>query len=329
MNNVIELESLTKEFGRLIAVDHVSLNVTEGEIFGILGPNGAGKTTIIKMLCTILYPTSGSAKICGYDIVQQRDKVRECIGIVFQDPAIDIFLTGKENLDFHARMYHIDRKTREERIAEVLDLLDLRGNENKKIDDCSGGTQRRFEIARGFLNHPKVLFLDEPTLGLDIQTRRHLWNYIKSLSKQEGTTIILTTHYIEEADYLCDRVAIIDQGKLAVTGEPAMLKEEMGFNLISLRMDNGDNLANLLQGLDWVRNMEQHNGLWELSVKGGEERIPQLIDFADDHGLVISSIELRKPSLEDVFLSYTGKTIRDEEGSIKELWKAMMRGKRR
>ena len=152
MNSIIEVESLTKEFNGLIAVTHINLNVKEGEIFGFLGPNGAGKTTAIKMLCTIMYPTSGSAQVCGYNVVKQREKVRECIGIVFQDSAIDRFLTGKENLDFHARMYHIDRKTREKRIAEVLDLLDLQGNENKKIGDCSGGTQRRFEIARGFLN---------------------------------------------------------------------------------------------------------------------------------------------------------------------------------
>ena len=326
MVNVIEAESLTKEFDGLVAVDHIDLNVKEGEVFGFLGPNGAGKTTAIKMLCTILNLTLGSAKVYGYDVVQQRDKVRECIGIVFQDSAIDRFLTGKENLDFHARMYHMDGKTREERIVEVLALLDLEGKENIKVNDYSGGIQRRFEVARGFMNHPRVLFLDEPTLGLDIRTRRSLWDYIKLLNKREGTTIILTTHYIEEADYLCGRVAIIDRGKIAVTDMPERLKAEVGANSISLRIDNGDNdnLGKLLGALDWIWNTEERSDLLELSVKGGEERIPQLIDLADNYGFVITSIELHKPSLEDAFLHYTGKTIREEEGSVKELWKAMM-----
>jgi len=326
MNRVIEIERLTKEFDGLIAVDQASLKVEEGEIFGLLGPNGAGKTTAIKMLCTILNPTSGSAKVCGYDIEHQRDKVRECIGIVFQDPTIDVFLTGKENLDFHARMYHMGRKTREKRIAEVLGLLDLKGRENIKIDHCSGGIQRRFEVARGFLNHPQVLFLDEPTLGLDVQTRRSLWDYIKVLNKEEGTTIILTTHYIEEADYLCHRVAIMDQGKIVAVDTPENLKREVGLNLISLQIaqDRSDGLVSLLKELGWVRKIEEHNGAVELSIDGAEEKVPELIDFADEHEFVISSIELRKPSLEDAFLYYTGKTIREGVGSLKELWKAMM-----
>jgi len=330
MNNVIEMKNLTKEFDGLVAVDHINLNVEEGEIFGFLGPNGAGKTTAIKMLCTLLNPTSGWAKICGYDVVRQRNKVRECLGIVFQDPAIDRFLTGKENLDFHARMYHMDKKMREGRIAEVLELLELKGRENIRISDCSGGIQRRFEVARGFLNHPKVLFLDEPTLGLDIQTRRSLWNYIGMLNKQEGTTIILTTHYIEEADYLCDRIVIIDRGRVVAVDSSEKLKEVVGLNLISLQIANGggDNLASLLKELGWVKKIESHNGSLELSIDGGEERIPQLIDFADGHGFVISAIELHKPGLEDAFLHYTGRTIREEEGSVKELWKAMM-GRRR
>jgi len=333
MNKAIEIESLTKEFDGLIAVDHASLNVEEGEIFGFLGPNGAGKTTAIKMLCTILNPTSGSAKVCGYDIARQRDKVRECIGIVFQDPAIDVFLTGKENLDFHGRMYHMDRNTREKRIAEVLDLMDLKGRENIKIDYCSGGIQRRFEVARGFLTCPRVLFLDEPTLGLDVQTRRSLWDYIKVLNDEGGTTVILTTHYIEEADYLCHRTAIMDQGKIVAVDAPENLKKVVGLNSISLQMAHGrgDGLVNLLKELSWVKKTELHNGAVELSIDGAEERVPELIDFADDHEFVISSIELRKPSLEDAFLHYTGRTIREEEGSITELWKAIVtrsRGRR-
>lgn len=332
MNNAIEIEALTKDFNGLIAVDHISLNVEEGEIFGFLGPNGAGKTTAIKMLCTILNPTSGSARVCGYDIVQQRNEVRECIGIVFQDPTSDTFLTGKENLDFHARMYHMDRRTREQRIAEVLGLLDLQGKENIQIQHCSGGIQRRFEVARGFLNHPKVLFLDEPTLGLDVQTRRSLWDYIKMLNEEEGTTMILTTHYIEEADYLCHRAAIIDVGKIAAMDTPERLKQAVGLNLISLQVAyDDDSLVDLLKQLAWIKRIEARDSSLELSIDGGEEKIPELINFTDNHNFVISSIELHKPSLEDAFLHYTGKTIREEEGNLMGLWKAMMtrsRGRR-
>ena len=332
MNNAIEIEALTKDFNGLIAVDHISLNVEEGEIFGFLGPNGAGKTTAIKMLCTILNPTSGSARVCGYDVVQQRNEVRECIGIVFQDPTIDTFLTGKENLDFHARMYHMDKRTREQRIAEVLGLLDLQGKENTRIQHCSGGIRRRFEVARGFLNHPKVLFLDEPTLGLDVQTRRSLWDYIKMLNEEEGTTMILTTHYIEEADYLCHRAAIIDVGKIVAMDTPEKLKQAVGLNLISLQVAyDDDSLVDLLKQLAWIKRVEARDSSLELSIDGGEEKIPELIDFTDNHNFVISSIELHKPSLEDAFLHYTGKTIREEEGNLMGLWKAMMtrsRGRR-
>jgi ABC-2 type transport system ATP-binding protein len=327
MAKVIEIDNLTKEFDGLVAVNHITLNVGEGEIFGFLGPNGAGKTTAVKMLCTILNPTSGAAEVCGYDIVRQRDEVRECIGIVFQDRAIDTFLTGKENLDFHARMYHLDSKTRQERVAEVLDLLDLKGKENMRINECSGGTQRRFEVARGFLNHPRVLFLDEPTLGLDVQARRGLWDYIRLLNEKEGITIILTTHYMEEADYLCHRVAIIDHGCIVAMDTPEKLKRAVGLNLISLQVaqDSSGSLIDSLNQLAWIRKIEVRDGSLELSIDGGEEKIPELIDFADSCGLVISSINLSKPSLEDTFLHYTGRTIREEEGSLIEVWKAWMR----
>jgi ABC-2 type transport system ATP-binding protein len=327
MNSVIEIENLTKTFDGLVAVNHITLNVGKGEIFGFLGPNGAGKTTAVKMLCTILNPTSGSAKVCGHDIVRQRDEVRECVGIVFQDRAIDTFLTGKENLDFHARMYHLDKKTRQERVAEVLDLMDLKGKEDMKISDCSGGTQRRFEVGRGFLNHPKVLFLDEPTLGMDVQARRNLWDYIKLLNEKEGITIILTTHYMEEADYLCHRIAIIDRGNIVAMDTPEKLKRAVGLNLISLQIaqDSSGGLVDSLKQISWIKKIEARDGSLQLSIDGGEERIPELIDFADSRGFVISSIKLYKPSLEDTFLHYTGKTIREEEGSVLEIWKAWMR----
>lgn len=320
MEDIIEVESLTKEFDGLIAVDHINLNIKQGEVFGFLGPNGAGKTTVIKMLCTILNPTSGGVKVCGYDVMRERNNVRECIGVVFQDSCIDKFLTGRENLDFHARMYHMDSTTRKKRIAEVLNLLDLRGKENIKISDCSGGIRRRFEVARGFMNHPEVLFLDEPTLGLDIQTRRNLWGYIQMLNEREGVTIILTTHYIEEADYLCHRVAIIDYGKIAALDKPEKLKEVMGSSLISLQIANEpqEELTSLLKELDWVKKIDRHNSCLELSIKGKDERMPELVEMLTEHGFIISFIDLHQPSLEDAFLHYTGTTIREEEGNLKE-----------
>jgi ABC-2 type transport system ATP-binding protein len=329
MNDVIQTQDLTREFDGLVAVDHIDLSVKEGEVFGFLGPNGAGKTTTIRILCTILDPSSGWARVCGYDVARQRNQVRECIGIVFQDSCVDKFLTGTENLNFHAQMYHMDRQTREKRMDEVLSLLDLKGKENSLVSSLSGGTQRKFEVARGFMNHPRVLFLDEPTLGLDIQTRRSLWDYIQMLNYREGTTIILTTHYIEEADYLCNRVAIMDRGKIMAIDDPNRLKEAVGVNLISLRMANGDDsIVDRLEGLSWVRKVETHAGMLELNIDGGDEKIPQLIDFADENGFVISSIDFRQPSLEDAFLHYTGRDIREEEGNLMELWKGVMMRRR-
>jgi ABC-2 type transport system ATP-binding protein len=330
MKAIIEAEELTKAFDGFVAVDHINFTVEEGEIFGFLGPNGAGKSTTIKMLTTILNPTLGQARICGYDVLRQRDDVRRYIGIVFQDPSIDRFLTGKENLNFHGMVYHMDKKTRESRISEVLNLLDLNGKENTPIKDCSGGIQRRFEVARGFMAHPRVLFLDEPTIGLDIQARRALWEYIRKLNKDEGITIILTTHYIEEADYLCHRVGIIDHGKVVAIDSPQRLKESVGIDLVLMEIANGGNegFITLLKESGWVKNIEQHGNLLELSVEGGDGRIPKLLGLANREGISITSIDSHKPSLEDAFLHYTGKTIRESEGGIKEVRKAR-RGRRR
>jgi ABC-2 type transport system ATP-binding protein len=334
MENVIEVDELTKEFDGLVAVDHISFDVREGEIFGLLGPNGAGKSTAIKILTTLINPTSGSAKIYGYDVVKERDKVRSYIGIVFQDRSSDQLLTGRENLDFHARMYSMRKEEREKRISEVLDLLELKGKENIKLRDCSGGIQRRFEVARGFMLYPKALFLDEPTIGFDIKAMRDLWDYIKKANEQEGVTIMLTTHYIGEADYLCDRVAIIDKGKIVALDIPERLKEDaVGTELISVQIANRGNedFINLVKGLIWVKNVEGHASSLVLSVEGGDARVPELVELADENGFVISAIDAHKPSLEDAFVHFTGRTIREAEGSLKEQRKARRarrRGKR-
>jgi ABC-2 type transport system ATP-binding protein len=314
--SIIEVDNLTKTFKELTAVDHISFAVEQGEIFGLLGLNGAGKTTTIMMLSTLLSPTSGSATVCGYDILKNRDEIRKSIGLVFEEQAIDIYLTGRENLDFHARMYSLPKEVREERVSQALELVGLTDRRNVRVKDYSGGMVRRLEIARGMLNYPKVLFLDEPTIGLDVQTRRFLWDYVGGLNRESGMTVLLTTSYIEEADYLCNRLTIIDQGRIVVTGTPQGLKDSIGSGLISFKLSQGSNedFMKMLQGLDWVERIEERDGSLELSVVGREVGIPELVRLARGNGFTISSISSHKPSLDDVLLHYTGKGL--EEGEM-------------
>jgi ABC-2 type transport system ATP-binding protein len=317
----IEADALTKKFGNFAAVDHVSFSVKKSEIFGFLGPNGAGKSTTIKMMTTLLYPTSGSARICGYDIVKDRDQVRSSIGIVFQDRSSDWWLTGRENLDFHARMYGLSSEERKEKIDEVLDLLDLTGRENVKLYDLPEGVRRRFEVARGFMTSPEVVFLDEPTIGFDIKARMDLWQQIKRAREEEGVTVSLTTHYIEEADYLCDRVAIIDQGKIIAMDTPSRLKEAVGMDLIFLEIANSKvtEFIREVRKLGWVKDAQEYGNGVMLDVERGEGRIVELVDFAEKNGFVIKSVDEREPNLEDVFVQLTGRTIREAEGESKDM----------
>ncbi len=315
----IEVKNLTKEFNDLKAVDGISFQVQEGEIFGLLGPNGAGKTTIIKMLTTLLKPTGGEAKVWGYDVLEEKDKVRNSVGIVFQEPALDNRLTGYENLDFHARLYGLTKKIREKRIKEVLNLVELQDKAKVLVKDYSGGMQRRLEIARGLMHYPKVLFLDEPTLGLDTQTRRHIWDYILKLNEKEKTTIILTTHYMEEADYLCQRIAIIDFGKIIVLDNPQNLKNILGGDVISIEAAPPEKAMDVFRNLSWIKKISHHNGVIDLNVAQGEKKIPLLIKIDQkEAGFMIKSVSLRKPTLEDVFLHFTGKTIREVEAGQAE-----------
>jgi ABC-2 type transport system ATP-binding protein len=312
----IVADNLTKMFGHLVAVDHISFEVEEGEIFGFLGANGAGKTSTIMMLATALNPSSGMATVCGYDIVRERDKVRESIGIVFEDLSLDINLTARENLDFHATLYHLPKKVRGERISQALDLVGLKDKQNIFVKYYSGGMQRRLEIARGMLNSPRVLFLDEPTLGLDVQTRRLLWDYAKRLNKEAGTTILLNTHYVEEADYLCNRVAILEHGKIVMVDTPKALKDSLGSSVLSIRFPQGalaNEFARLLNGMSWVKKIQQHDAQLELSVGDKGMKIPEVVRLARQHGFVISAIGEHKPSLEDVFLHYVGKKLKGGE----------------
>ena len=317
--DAIKVANLTKKFNGFTAVDNLSFSVKTGELFGLLGPNGAGKTTTINMLSTLLKPTSGYGEVAGFDILKNRDEVRQSIGVVFQEPALDIKLTGKENLDFHAMMYGLKREERKRRIKEVLELVELTEKAKVLVENYSGGMKRRLEIARGLIHRPKVLFLDEPTLGLDAQTRRHIWDYIKKLNREAKVTIILTTHYMEEADYLCQRVAIIDNGKIVVMDSPSKLKDILGGDVVSLEIEGKvDSLVDRFQSQDWIKTVTSHNNHLSLTMERGERKIPELINIAHENDNKVRCVNLRKPSLEDVFIHFTGTTIRDREASQNE-----------
>jgi len=332
-NYAIEVKNLTKIFNGFTAVDQISFAVKTGELFGLLGPNGAGKTTTINMLSTLLKATSGYGDVSGYDISKNKDNIRRSIGVVFQEPALDIKLTGKENLEFHAMMYGIEKEERKKRIKEVLELVELTEKEKVLVEKYSGGMKRRLEIARGLIHEPNVLFLDEPTLGLDAQTRRHIWDYIKRLNKEGGVTIILTTHYMEEADFLCDRIAIMDRGEFVAMDSPGRLKDILGGDVVFLEIE-GDAapLVNQIKSLDWIKNITRHDENLSLTMEKGERRIPELINVARENGVNVTCVHLRKPSLEDVFLHFTGRTIREEEASQAERNREILRrrfGRRR
>lgn len=313
----IATSGLTMRFDDFTAVEGVDLQIEKGELFGLLGPNGAGKSTIIKMLTTMLRPTAGGALVWGYDIARERDAVRNSIGVVFQDPSVDSQLTGRENLDFHGRMYGMDKKTREARVHEVLELVDLTEKAEVLMEDYSGGMQRRLEIARGLMHHPHVLFLDEPTLGLDAQTRRYIWRYIQKMNQEEGVTVVLTTHYMEEADHLCERVAIIDQGKIVALDTPENLKDLIGADIVTLEVDDSvtDEQVHAFSKFDGVEAVDRSGSTINLSVDHGESRIPEIVLAASRAGVKIRSVSMHEPTLEDVFLKFTGKKIRESESS--------------
>ncbi len=308
----IETKKLTKRFDAVTAVNEVSLQVVRGEIFGLLGPNGAGKTTIIKMLSTLLAPTAGEARVWGNNVRTHKNDVRRSIGMVFQDPAVDDRLTGRENLDFHARMYGIAAAARRERIGTVLDLVGLADKADMLLKNYSGGMKRRLEIARGLMHFPRVLFLDEPTLGLDPQTRFHIWEYIRQLNRDEGVTIILTTHYMEEADELCSRIGIIDHGDILVVDSPAALKNAMGNDLLTIRAVDLDRLHGMLEGQSWARHITRTDSSLVVGTESGEEKIPLAVQEAHRLGIAVTAVSSSTPTLEDVFLHYTGRSIRED-----------------
>jgi ABC-2 type transport system ATP-binding protein len=317
MTVAIHVKDLTRRFGDLVAVDQISFDIEQGEIFGLLGPNGAGKTTTLSMLSTMLEPTSGTATVMGIDISKDQDGVRKAIGIVFQDQSLDEELTAWENMDFHGRLYRIPKEIRMQRIDELLNLVELFDRRNDIVKTFSGGMRRRLEIARGLLHHPSVLFLDEPTLGLDPQTRNHLWKYIETLAKEKNITIILTTHYMEEADRLCNRIAIIDHGKIIALDTPARLKDSIGGDVVTIQSPDTARITTALTA-PWINRMETHDSEVILSLNNAEQHLSTIVTRLNEEKIPITSISVHKPTLEDVFLSFTGKTIRQQDADSKE-----------
>ncbi|MFH1183282.1 MAG: ATP-binding cassette domain-containing protein [Candidatus Moraniibacteriota bacterium] len=322
--NIIEVNKLTKKFGDFTAVKGITFSVKKGEIFGFLGPNGAGKSTTISMLSTLITASGGKAEINNFDTQTQTNEVRRSIGLVFQDPSLDDRLTAKENLVFHARLYGLKKKDYLKRVKEVLDLVELWDRKDSLVRSFSGGMKRRLEIARGLIHYPKVLFLDEPTLGLDPQTRVHIWDYILKLREIHQMTIFMTTHYMNEAEY-CDRIAIIDQGKIIALDTPVKLKKKMGGDVIQMKSAEKDKLkAEIKEKYKLKVKGEGENLLIE--VPSGESFLPRLFNELDTK---IDSIELRKPTLEDVFLKLTGRKIREEEATAKDRMRQEIKVRRR
>lgn len=311
---VLRIEGLTKSFdGKTNAVDHVSFSVLQGEIFGFLGPNGAGKSTTINMLTTILHPSSGEARVCGHDLVKEQAAVRRSIGVVPQESTADTDLTGLENVMLCADFYGIPRKISEPRALELLRLVELEKFARNKVMTYSGGMRRRLEIASGLISRPSLLFLDEPTLGLDVQTRTAVWDYIRLLKAQYKMTLFLTTHYLDEADTLCDRIAIIDHGKILRIGTPVQLKESLGGDTVEVEVQNGStDLSEGLLQLEHVKEVKKIGAIYKIKTEFGDKTAPAIIEALRVGGSKTVRIFITRPSLDEVYLQYTGRSIRDE-----------------
>jgi len=321
---LIEIKNLVKKYKNIIAVDNTNLKINDNEIFGLLGPNGAGKTTLIHILATLIKPSSGTAIINRYDIINEPSKVRSSIGIVFQAPSSDDILTGYENLKIHSFLYNVDSHIREKRISDVLELVGLTNRKNDQVKKYSGGMRRRLEIARGLLHKPKVIFLDEPTLGLDPNSRESMWKYIKRLVDEEKITIILTTHYMEEADLLCNRIGFIDKGKIIALNSPSKLKANIGGEIINLKIENKEinnieKIMDLIKEFDFVHRVENletesEKGKIAVYVDNASNNLPIIMKVINKmlNEIDISSVDYRRPTLNDVFLKFTGRHIEDQ-----------------
>jgi len=314
--DAIKVDSLTKKFGDFKAIDNISFNVEEGEIFGFLGPNGAGKSTTMMILTTLLKPSSGNVLVGGHDILSDAKKVREKIGYVQQEISVDEFLTGRENLYLHARINQIPSNLIKSRIDDVLELVELGEKQDQATLTYSGGMRKRLDIANGLLSRPSVLFLDEPTVGLDIQTRRKIWGYIKKIRKDFGMTIFISTHYMEEADDLCGRIGIIDFGKIQVIDTPKSMKSAIGNEIISFNLVDGkanqDTLIDQINNIEFVKEVKNKQGLITVFSTKSNEVIPKIFQASTNLNMKINSLTLKQPTLDDVFISYTGHDLRDE-----------------
>ena len=314
--HAIKVDLLSKQFQKFIALDNISFEVEEGEIFGFLGPNGAGKSTTMMILTTLLKPTSGHASVQGFDVVTQGKKVRENIGFVQQEIGVDEYLTGRENLVFQSRISQIPKENVKSRIDEVISLVELEEKQNEAAITYSGGMRKRLDIACGLIHRPRVLFLDEPTVGLDIQTRRKIWEYIRKIHKEFEMTLFVSTHYMEEADNLCDRVGIIDYGKIQVIDTPEIMKNAMGNDMISFSLIDGigkhDELIDRIKQIEFVNQVIKEQDKITIKSSQCSEVIPKIFQTTSELNVDIDSLSLNKPTLDDVFISYTGRNLRDD-----------------
>mgnify|MGYP000889084619 FL=1 len=316
MTAIVEVKNLTKRFSEdVLAVDNVSFTVEEGEVFGFLGPNGAGKSTTINMLTTLLKPTSGKAIVAGFDLARQQDEVRKVIGLVPQDLTVDDELSGRENMYLQADLYNVDRDRAKRDIEDLLRVVNLEEAADRRVKTYSGGMRKRLELAEGLIHHPRILFLDEPTLGLDIQTRVAIWDYIKDLKAKHNITVFLTTHYLEEADGLCDRIAIIDRGKIVALDTPAALKRSVGGDVVDLIVDGTADFSGTIRQVDGILDVRREDGAYRIKAVKGEASIPKVLQAVSGQGGNVTSVSLSRPSLDQAFLEYTGRSMRDAEQS--------------
>ncbi len=316
MTAIVEVENLSKRFSEdVLAVDSISFSVNEGEIFGFLGPNGAGKSTTINMLTTLLKPTGGKAMVAGLDVAHHQDEVRKVIGLVPQDLTVDDDLTGRENMYLQADLYNVPRGDARTRIDELLKLVNLEDAADRRVKTYSGGMRKRLELAEGLIHRPRILFLDEPTLGLDIQTRTAIWEYIRNLRKENVITVFLTTHYLEEADGLCDRIAIIDHGKIIALDTPENLKHAVGGDVLSLAIASDRDLTDVIQGVPEVLSVRKEDGSYRIKAPNGEQVTPNVLKALWGQGVTVTSVSLSHPTLDQAFLEYTGRSMRDAEQS--------------
>jgi ABC-2 type transport system ATP-binding protein len=314
MAAIIEVRDLVKVFDKTIrAVDGVSFDVEEGEIFGFLGPNGAGKSTTINMLVTLLKPTSGTAMVMGHDVMKEANVVRHIIGLVPQDLTVDDDLSGRENMMLQADLYNVPKKDAKERIDNLLGLVKLEDSADRMVKTYSGGMRKRLELAEGLIHRPKILFLDEPTLGLDIQTRTTMWAHIRDLKEKHDMTVFMTTHYLDEADSLCDRIGIIDHGKIMAMDSPATLKKSLGGDVIQMSIDGSVDFTSILSAVPNVIEVKREGSEYRVKVLKGEREMVQVLKAVSDGGGQVTNVSLQRPNLDQVFLEYTGKSLRDAE----------------